>query len=306
VKESVVLRTFLVMAILIVLIQIIQQFTFPHAYFGVDNDTAALTHGREEIAEMRNGLWRFRLSGCAFFTAPILFALWVWIKKKLDMQGAIFFFLFLVSIYLTLTRQVMAACVLAIICSYFIGGQKIQMKSVFLLLLLAFGLYYFYDLLFSELVERTADETEDDNIRVLSAYYFWNASLESISTFLLGMGRPCKGEYEKLMNVLTESYGFYPSDVGFIGKIYESGILYILLCYGLLFKLFFLLSKKIPYYVRMFCVFTGVMSVMIFPFLTESEFLIWSMLLYVCDLHINKSPLCMETTKFLYYKKSKI
>jgi hypothetical protein len=293
------------MAILIALIQIIQQFTFPHVYFGVEDETAMLTHGHEEIAEMRNGLWRFRMHANGFFTTPILFALWVWIKKKLDMQGAFFFLLFLVSIYLTLTRQVMAACVLAIVSSYFIGGQKVRLKSVFLLLLLAFALYCFYDLLFSELAERTADETEDENIRYLSAYYFLKASSQSISTFLLGMGLPCKGEYEKLMKVLNEFYGFYAGDVGFIGQIYEKGLLYILLCYGLLLRLFFLLRKKIPCYIRMFCVFTGVMSIMIFPFKNPDQCLAWALLLYVCDLHINKSPLCMDATKLLYYKKSK-
>jgi hypothetical protein len=293
------------MAILIALIQIIQQFTFPKAYFGVRDETAMSTKNFEEIAEVRNGLWRFRMHANGFFTTPILFALWVWIKKKLDMQGAFFFLLFLVSIYLTLTRQVMAACILAIVCSYFIGGQKVRLKSVFLLLLLAFGLYCFYDLLFSEMAERTADETEDENIRYLSAYYFWNASLKSISTFLFGMGLPSQGEYRKLMDVLNEIYGFYPNDVGFIGEIYEKGLLYVLICYALIFRLLLILRKKIPCYIRMFCIFTGVMSIMIFPFYNVNQCLVWTMLLYICDLHINQSPLCMDTTKLLYYKNSK-
>lgn len=59
-------------------------------------------------------------------------------------------------------------------------------------------------------------------------------------------------------------------------------------------KIFFKLKKAVPLYVKMFVVFTGAMSIMIFPCISLAQTIVWTLLLYICDLHINKSALAIN------------
>ena len=68
----------------------------------------------------------------------------------------------------------------------------------------------------------------------------------------------------------------------------------IIFCYYMFYQMFFKLKAVIPAYVRMFVLYAGVMSVMIFPCITPAQNIVWIMLLYVCDLHINKSVLALK------------
>lgn len=295
VSEAVVMKTFLIVSLFVVAVQIIQQFTYPNALFGVSSPND-LENGITEIAEQRNGIWRFRMHHNGYYTVPILFAAWYWFRQHFDRSLIPFVALFLVSIYLTLTRQVMAACILTIFCSFFMG-RKLKASSVVLVVILALGLYYSYDVLFSKLAEQTKEDSTDDNIRLLAASYFWNESLKSPLTFLFGYGLPNGGQFQQHMNVLTKIFRYFTTDVGVIGQIYESGVLYVVSFFSLVCRVFFKLKNLIPVYVRMFLLFTVAMSPMIFPLVGSSSLLIWAMLLYVCDLHINHSPLALETTQ---------
>ena len=85
--------------------------------------------------------------------------------------------------------------------------------------------------------------------------------------------------------------GFFTGDVGFIGKIFTNGVIYVIICYVLLWKLFFTYKNSVPTYVRMFVIFGAVMSIMIFPMTVHYQFFVWALLLYVADLHINEGKL---------------
>lgn len=295
VEEKTILKVFLYLALFLVIIQIVQQFTYPNAPFGTMSENTMIERQAMEAAEQRNGLWRFRMHQNGYYTAPILFAMWIWVRKKASPKLALFIALFLTSIYLTLTRQVMFACILTIFCSMFMGQKKINFTALFIGLIFIGVLYVYYDALFSKLAQQTQDDSNEDNVRLMSASIFWGESLKTPFTFLFGYGLPDGGSaYGLHMNNLSSILGVYTTDVGFVGQIFERGFIYVCVCYYMLYKLFFKLKKSIPTYIRMFVMFTGVMSVMIFPCITPAQNIVWVMLLYVCDLHINKSPLALN------------
>lgn len=296
VQEQVVLKVFFYIALFLVGIQIVQQFTYPNAPFGTMSQDVMIERHAMEAAEQRNGLWRFRMHQNGYYTAPILFAMWIGIRKKADLKLGVFIALFFASIYLTLTRQVMFACILVIFCSMFMGQKKINFTALLLGLIFIAGLYVYYDVLFSKLAQQTQDDSNEDNVRLLAASMLWEESLKTPFTFLFGYGLPdSTSAYGLHMYKLSNFLGIYTSDVGFIGQIFERGFIYVWVCYFMFYKLFFKFKKLIPMYIRMFVMFAGVMSVMIFPCIVPAQTVVWAMLLYVCDLHINKSILALKS-----------
>lgn len=295
VKEDTILKVFLCVALLLVVIQVVQQFTYPNAPFGTKSESEMLALGATEAAEQRNGLWRFRMHQNAFYTAPILFFLWLKVREKLNIRLVCIVALLFVSVYLTLTRQILVACILAIFLSMFMGKKKMNFSALFFGLLLIVGLYVYYDVLFSSLAEQTKNDADDDNVRLLAASVLWSESIKTPLTFLFGFGLPNgTSDYALHMQQLQSFFGIYTSDVGFIGQIFERGFLYVCVCYYMLYKLFFKLRNRVPLYTRMFVIFTGSMSIMIFPCIIPAQNIVWVMILYVCDLHINKSPLAVD------------
>lgn len=298
VEERTILKAILFMALLIVGIQVFQQFSYPNCWFGIhDEEKQAIT---KELAEQRNGLWRFRMHINGFYTCPILFAAWIWLQRKFDSRTMIVCCLLLVSIYLTLTRQVMVACIFAVFMSSFIGEQKNKKAALLLGLLFIVGLYEYYDVLFSSLSEQTKDESTEDNIRLFSATYFWEESLKSPLTFLFGYGaHHLDSGFGDLMSHLNKDYGFYISDVGFIGQIYQKGLFYVLTTYWLFYKIFFRFKKQLPLYVKMMVLFCVPITPMIFAMYSPLYYCVWVMMIYIVDLHVNKSPLALESTRNL-------
>lgn len=289
ISESALLKVFFIISLAILIIQIVQQITYPKAFFGIMTIEEMIEKGTKEAAEMRNGLWRFRMHYNAYFTAPILFALWIWLQKKININLLLWIILLLISVYLTLTRQVMFACIITLVYSLFLS-KKGKSKAFILILIFIACLYSFYDTLFSSLAEQTVEDSNEDNIRLLSVTYFWEESLKTPFTFLFGIGQGARNsELAHIQEIQTSVYSFFISDVGFIGQIYERGLTYVLVSYYLLYKLFIRLKNLIPTYIRMFTLFTGLMSIMIFPFIGYYQILVWVILLYISDLHINSN-----------------
>lgn len=62
IQERTILRVFLYVSLFIVMVQIIQQFTYPNAPFGTKSASVMLETGATEAAVQRNGVWRFRMN----------------------------------------------------------------------------------------------------------------------------------------------------------------------------------------------------------------------------------------------------
>lgn len=170
-----------------------------------------IEQGVQEAAEKRNGLWRFRMGGNAYFSCIILFASIAWIRKKFNMKVAILMTLMLVSVYLTLTRQVMAACFLALFFSFFLGKKNQgYIQALIIGVVIAAILYSYSDVLFGSFAEQTTEDMSDNYIRVLAGTYFWNESISDPLVFLFGHGLPGQtGSFKLLMQQLNQIMHFF-------------------------------------------------------------------------------------------------
>ncbi len=288
VRESTILKALLCISIFIAFAQIIQQFTYPNVLFGVSSEEKLSQGlGRSNIS-IRNGLYRFRIT--IYYSIPILMLLLVYLKEKINIKLLVLFILLSISVYLSLTRQYIFSFLFVSIFGLF-ANRTIKFAGIILSLLLCVVIYTYADSLFSYLVDKTKDEATEDNIRVLAASFFWNETIKTPLTFLFGYG-PCDN-YETM---LANNRHFYISDVGFIGAMWRHGFIYVALTYHLLYLLFIKYKKEIPLYIRLFVLFAAIISVMIFPF-ELTKIIIWPFLLYICDLHINKSPLALQYRK---------
>ncbi len=296
VQEATILKAFLIISLFIVGVQTVQQFTYPNALFGIYSEDNMVEYGLKDMAEQRNGIWRFRMHQNGYFTAPVLFAILMWVRKRINTRLIFIMAILFVSIYLTLTRQVIGACLLAVFMSFFIGRKNKGMIRALILGVVIFSLLYAYsDVLFGSLAEQTTEDLTDDNIRIFAATYFWNESIESPLLFLFGHGVPAQyGAFAQLTNYNNLVLRFYTVDVGFIGKIYDYGVIYVLICFFILWKIFFKLKNVVPLYMRMFVIFTGVMSIMIFPMTSTRYFFVWTCMLYICDLYINRAKTTID------------
>lgn len=301
VKETTILYAMLYISLFIVTVQIIQQFTYPNALFGVYSEETMKAEGRNASASMRNGLWRFPIGINMYFTAPILFFLLISFLKNHKVTILMCIVLLYVSVYMTLTRQVIFAVFLTTVYAFFLGkrSQGIQLKMWHFALLFVFILilFLFRETLFGKLIEKTQSDANEDNIRLYAMSYFWDDSLKSVFTFLFGYGRA--GNYGEFYNYCEKlhSFGFFVTDVGAIGMIWRYGFIYVLCSYYVLYKMFYILRKIVPVYIRLFIFFTAVMSIMIFPFGAHHIMtMIWPLLLYICDLHIYKSQFALKRT----------
>jgi hypothetical protein len=163
------------------------------------------------------------------------------------------------------------------------------MQAIIIGVVIAAILYSYSDVLFGSFAEQTSDDMSDSYVRVLAGTYFWNESISDPYLFLFGHGLPGQtGTFRILMQQLNQMMGFYTVDVGFIGMTYTFGAIYVFVCFRLLWRLFFSYKKYVPTYIRLFVIFTSVMSIMIFPMTSPYYYLVWTMLMYITDLHVNR------------------
>lgn len=285
VKEGTILKALLYLGILIVAIQSIQQFTYPNVLFGVYNDST-------ELASMRNGIYRFRMDNNMYYTLPILFVILGWLRDKFDLKLLFISILFFISVYLTLTRQIIFSVMVLVFVQFFIGKKKFIPLLLGGVFVIAISIYY--NELFGTFVEQINDEIDNsDYIRILAAEYYWNDSTKDVSTFLFGYGIPTgEGLFQNYCNRLSSMY-FFSADVGFIGKLWHFGVFYIICAYYLLYCILVKFHKKTPMYIRLFMIFATITSIMIFPFESRQMMIVFPLLLYICDLHINNSSLIL-------------
>ena len=295
VKESTILKLFAYIAIIIVSIQIIQQFTYPSAIFGVYDENTMAEKGRD-LAEVRNGLYRFRMGNNGYFTIPILFFLWTHYKVKNNFRIIFLISFFFISIYLTLTRQVIFACLIAFLCSFFMTGKGRNNKMAIIGLIFIIILYEFTDVLFGEFIESTSNDVNEDNIRYVTYSFYWGKAITDLPTFLFGNGVPAgNGYFQHLMSYWNEM-GLYVVDIGIVGYIFQYGIIYILLFVYAIFNMF-KYRNTIAIYLKCFMLFSVIMSPMIFPFTRHCYYFVWTLILYLADLYINKSDLLLQNNE---------
>lgn len=118
---NVVINSLTTVAITIFFIQVVQQFLPNMAVFGVYEEEL----GKSEVAEIRNGLYRYRLS-CQCVTFFCLYYYWQQTLEKYTLKSAILSVILMASIYLTLTRQLIVAGAICMLSVYVMRNLKVS------------------------------------------------------------------------------------------------------------------------------------------------------------------------------------
>lgn len=290
--EKTLIKVLLYYSAIILLIQVVQQFTYPVAFFGLLSKSVVIDNNLENNVVIRNGVYRFLVHFHGYTIMPVLLFYLGLIKQKITINRLFIFISMLVAIYLSLTRQVIFSCIFVIIISTLMNKNGgISLKYLVTICIVLCVIYSYADILFGELSEKTKEEWNENNIRISTYIFYWDKIRYNIWTFIAGHGFPVTGYFFNQFEHWQKNFRFYTSDVGIIGIWFHYGLLYVLLYIYSLF-LFFRYRKQIPSYIILFAIFAGLMSIMIFPFwLKMRYYFIWSIIFYICDLHINKSPL---------------
>lgn len=282
VQEEHLIKVMLVLTIIITSILFIQQITFPFAPFGLKSIEDV--QNPNDIIEIRNGLIRYRIASHTFllFTA---FFYWDKLSRQIKITSIIAFGIAILGIYLLLTKQLIATAIITISISILlIRNTKIKVITFCLLITLCFVGFIYKDILFGEMIDSAKEQASEDDIRVLSAYFFLDKILSNPIGLILGNG------YPTLLEQWGERNGYWVSDVGIIGETFLYGIIYISVYIQILWKTY-KYRKRLPLYIKMYIISTLLISIMIFPYRVNYEFITWAIVLYICDLYINKSPL---------------
>lgn len=294
VNEQTIISVVFVAAFCILVIQVFQQIFPSHAVFGVKTDFSqeAETLSVTDFVEVRNGFFRYRISGALFTIMAMCYA-WQEVLKKHSTKNIILFLVFAFSMYLFLTRQYMIATVGMCAFSVFLIGKSSfasKLKYLVPIALFLLVLYIFSDALFGSLLEDTQNQTDnaESDIRTLAFAYYWNEIISNNITMFFGAGPNSSSA------AYASQYNMFWVDIGLIGQWFAWGVGAILTYVVLLYKLFLKQKYDIASWVRFMAFITFVTSFLIYPYPGPVQFLAWSMALYVVDLHVSHSPLALK------------
>lgn len=236
-------------AIVSSVIYIAQQLFYPSLYL-----FNSLQHADE--VEIRQGLYRFRL----FQLNPYIFFsfyyyLWKFIEKKeITSLGWVSFFL--IAIYLTLTRQIYFCIFIPAILFPFFRRNDISTKTImsFLIgvLLLCIAYQNIGTIIGDDFVKRTENESNENNIRVLSYIYYGLEYWVNEFNMIFGNGAASWGNsaYGNEIQDIEDNQGLFRADIGIVGNFNMYGIVYIVALFSLYIK-FFKLYRLTPVYIRL-------------------------------------------------------
>ncbi len=282
VKEKTLMQAFITIGLVVFATQIIQQIFPDYAVFGVRDMSDINNEGYEKV-EIRNGLYRYRLISVYFITMLDVFYFWEKILIKRTRKDILLFCIFLCSTYLFLTRQIIFSVGVSILFSFlFTRNSNAKKWSIGGAILLVILLYFFYDAILGELLSKTQDELDDSNIRLTCLTFYWEKITESFQTILFGNGFPA------LLVEWQRTLKLTPADIGLVGEWFYYGIIWIVIYLYTLGVIFLKYRNFIPLYIKLFMVSTFLISIMIFPYRSAIEYLIWSSVLYICSIHIKK------------------
>lgn len=278
-REQDIIKIFLFISLCIFCIQVFQIVFLEKAVFGIFDEE--LRSSRKAIAEIRNGIYRFRIPGY-FFTLFCIYYYWNKLLLRITQKDVLLFSILLASMYLYLTRQIMFATFFTLTCSFlFIKSSSFKEKSIAVIIVcVLIGLYFANDL-FGEFYKSTLQETNTGNIRWVATKFYWEKICGSPFTFLFGSGHP-----QSLQK--WRELGLHPSDIGFIGEMFHYGVLWILFYFYTVYLIIIKYGRMLPLYIKLFVFGTFIDSILIFPYRDAKEYLVWVSMLYIASLYIGR------------------
>lgn len=292
VPEKVLISCLTKIALIIFLIQVVQQVMPSSAVFGVSDPNSYFYNG--EMAEVRNGLYRYRIV-CFIISLIALYHSWQAVNEKRNIRTLSIFVALACSVYLYLTRQLMFTSIVTIACSFiFMKQSKGKLLLLISVAIFLFVIYSYSDVLFGELLTQTKDENTSDNIRMLSLAFYWDKIVGDPLSFFFGNGIHPQLQYWGRM------YYFWPTDIGIFGAWFFYGVFEVITYLLLVWNILVRKSSKLPLYIKLFVFGTFINCFMIFPYLKAYEYIVWAIVLYICDLHIvdnkktNRIKICIH------------
>lgn len=247
-----VIKVISIVATISAFIFILQQIFYPTIYL-FNN----LQH--YDDVEIRQGFYRFRLFPLApYMYFAFYYSLWkLFETKRLSYLG--WTTLYIIGIYLTLTRQIYFCIFIPAVFYKFFSINQISKNMLFSLLSGLILLYFIFQnldvIIGRDFVERTKNEVNEDNIRMLSYAFFGLEYWVDNLNMLFGNGAASWGNsaYGNEIQAIEENERLYRSDIGIVGLFNMYGIAYVIAVLLLYIK-FFKCYKHVPVYLRLLIV----------------------------------------------------
>ena len=207
------------------LITILQQFTYPTAYF--------FTRDGESKSILRAGVYRFMITGHQYGLFVLIYFFYQYLisTSRTKIYKLFFVGLGLLGFYYFGTRQFAAAAVLTMGVAILYLRPALRAKYIALMIPVVLVMLLFKDALFGDYIEMTNQQMEfgDEDIRALSASFWLNDYWPHWVTKIIGNGPPhMLSNYGRENEFIISYLHFYRSDVGIIGTYNKYGILYAL------------------------------------------------------------------------------
>lgn len=284
-SEKMILWVLALYAITTSVIQIMQQIDPLYAIFGGDPEDIGDIVSTGE----RNGLARFFV-GSYHIQMLMLCFFWSKFLKTFRIFWGILSALLLVSVYLYLTKQILISTLLTLALSFFMTkGRKTTIFACVIGFASIVALAIFWEELFGELIQDSKDDSFSHGIRLEFIAWIMEYNLTDPIGVLLGHGMSSPW-FQKLVHKL-----YYPSDIGFFGESIYYGWGWALAYFYVVYRILFTYRQRIPLYLRLFVICSGIISVFIFPYRNRIELFNWICMIYICSLYIDrKSDMIIE------------
>lgn len=206
---------------------------------------------------------------------PVFCVYYFWCKFILNgrWQYLLPMAVFLVFLYLLQNRQTMIAVALSMMFTPMINGTRgtIRYSILGAVTFLAFA-YFYREQLFGSIIESSIDNTESWDVRMLELPLFIRKSIENPVVFLFGHG------YQSDV-FLINGYPMYTSDVGFIGWLYNYGIIFVVLYFKFLYRVY-KERQSLPLLFKLYVFSSTVHSLFIPPYSSAVTGFLWATMIY--------------------------
>lgn len=289
-SERQLVRPITIVGFIILAIQVLQIIFPDSAVFGVFNE-GDYARGATDVAEERNGIFRFRLESY-MITLFCLFYYWHGLLSRRNLKYLVYFLLFAISLYFNLSRNLVFTALITLALSFLMihskkpsaeNKRKSKLNARHIALFLTFVAVFVVLLktVFTDFIADTQSDVSGSSIRFFAFAYYGLAILDSPLTLLFGNGHPTETDSWDQANM-----GLFPSDVGFVGECYYYGLIWIAIYFVTIYLLLFRHRKKLPLYIKLFLIDTALMSILIFPYRSGYEYMIWGIVLYIASNYI--------------------
>lgn len=268
-------------AVITAAIQILQQIEPLFAIFGGSPDDT----GEVVLTGERNGVVRYFV-GCYQIQMFALCFCWYKMLKSFKSVWIILSALMIVSIYLYVTKQILITSLITLGISFFmVNGRNVRIMSIAILCLCLAGLVIFWDDLFGEMIRDSMDDNFSHAIRFEFIGYILEYNISNPIKAIFGHGTTIPF-FQELRHML-----YYPSDIGFLGESIYFGYFWGLAYFYVVFRILVTYRNRVPVYIRLYIICSGIISVFIFPYRNRIELFNWMCVIYIASLYIDNTEL---------------